>query len=125
MEINLSWLMIPCGLIGLAVFFGLLAIAINYRVRSGLRYPKQMNNAIARGAFNDMNTHRHKRRFRWLAGIALIGVLALTAIIGLMALRILGLIDVPISLLLIPFGIFGGFAGIAGLSMQREINRRL
>ena len=90
MDIFIAGVLIVFCLIGLVVFFGLMLLAINYRVQSGLRYAKQIDAAIARGAFNDTNTPQHKPRFRWLGVMGLIGLVGSMAMIGLLFLQMWG-----------------------------------
>ena len=116
--INLSWLclVIPIGIIVLVAVLG---------TRSRLRYVKRIWDAQARGAFNDMNAPKQKTRFRWLALLALLGVIGTMSSLMISVLQRFVVIPIPVGIVLVVFGVFGILTAIAGFLIQREIDRRL
>ena len=115
---NLSWLCMP-------IYIRIILIFAVFGMRSRLRYAKRIKDAQSRGAFNDMSNPDQNSRFRWLALTALVGVLGAIASIGILLLRLLGIYLLPLEIVLIAFGIFGALGAIAGMLIQREIERRL
>ncbi|HSL45831.1 MAG TPA: hypothetical protein VK897_20525 [Anaerolineales bacterium] len=119
--------------LGLVIFTGLFFLAyvvlfviiavVSTQVKQ--RSAKRILKAQARGALADLGTSKNKFRFRFLAGIALFGVLgmvlSITVLVMQLATRFSNLYWVTIVIALI----FGGIGSVAGLLMQREINRRL
>lgn len=116
--IDLSWLclVIPIVIILIASILG---------TRSRLRYAKRIVDAQNRGAFDDMNTPEQKTRFRWLALIALIGVVGAICSLLTLILQRFGVISIPTGIIFVSMGVFGTLGAIAGYLMQREIDRRL
>jgi hypothetical protein len=116
--IDLSWLCFVV-LIGVTILVAILG------TRSRLRYARRLREAQSRGAFAELNTPKHKSRFRRLAIFALIGMLGmmLSLVILFLQLRTPFAHYYGITLgVTIFFGITGS---IAGLLMQREFDRRL
>ena len=78
-----------------------------------------------RGAFADLETPKNKFRFRLLAGIALIGLLGMLFSFGIFVLQIAGKLPDVYGITIAIAVVFGIMSSIAGLLMNREINRRL
>lgn len=116
--VDLSWL---C----LVILLGIVLIAAIFGTRSGLRYAKRIMDAQNRGAFDDMNTPKQKGRFRWLALMALSGVIGAMGSLAIILLQRFGIILIPVGIVFASLGVFGVLGAIAGYLMQREINRRL
>ena len=116
--IDLSWLclVIPMGIILIAAVFG---------THSRLKDAKRIMDAQNRGAFDDMNTPKQKGRFRWLALMALIGVIGAMGSLAIIILQRFDIILIPVGIVFASLGVFGVLGAIAGYLMQREINRRL
>src|SRR5687767_10369420 len=116
--IDLSWLclVIPMGIMLIAAFFG---------TRSRLRYAKRIMETQNRGAFNDMNTPKQKTRFRWLALLALTGVIGAMGSLIVLILQSFGMVPISIGIVFVSLVAFGVLGAIAGYLMQREIDRRL
>ncbi len=126
MTIDLSWLTIPiCLAVCLPVYVAIVAILITFSMRSRIKYAKRIKDAHARGAFDDMSSPEHQRRNRWLAFTALVGLLGAMASVGMLLLKLSNVVVLPIEVIFIAFGIFGSLSAIAGILMQREIDRRL
>jgi ABC-type Fe3+ transport system permease subunit len=111
-----------------AIFAAIAIVTTQAKQRSANRILR----AQARGAFTDLETPKNRSRFRILAGTALIGVLGFTCSIGVLALQSFRYYLNPgtelSNLYWVPIGIglmFGGIGAVAGLLMNREINRRL
>ena len=122
MTIDLTWLCLPIGLIG---FLGVITILITLSVRSRLRYAKRIQDAQARGAFADLNMPQHKSRFRRLAITALIGIFGMILSFAILVLPWAGKTRTFSGVMIVVALIFGIICSIAGLLMQREIDRRL
>lgn len=116
--IDLSWLcfVILMGIIFVTAFFG---------TRSRLRYAKRIMEAQKRGAFDDMNTPKQKTRFRWLASIALIGIIGAMSSLAILILQRFGIIPISMGIVLACLGLFTVLGAIAGYLMRREFDRRL
>lgn len=126
MKIDLSWLTIPiCLGVCLPIYVAIVAIIITFNMRSRIKEAKRIKDALARGAFDDMNSPKQKARGRWLPLTALVGLLGAIASLGMLFLQLANIVVLPIEVILIAFGIFGSLSVIAGILMYREIDRRL
>ena len=126
MKIDLSWLTIPiCLVVCLPVYIAIVATLITFSARARAKEAKRIQDALARGAFDDMNSPEQKTSYRWLALTALLGLLGVIASMGMLFLQLSKVITLPIEVIFIAFGIFGSLSVIVGILMQREINHRL
>jgi hypothetical protein len=104
---------------------GILVVIAIWGTRSRLKYANRLQEALARGAFADMNTRENRPRFRRLAVFALIGLLGMILSLAILVLQLgtkfANLYGITTGLAIV----FGIIASIAGFLMQREINRRL
>lgn len=116
--IDLSWLclVIPMGIIVIIAILG---------TRSKLRYARRILEAQARGAFDDMNTPKQKPQFRRLTLMALIGIIGAMGSLAILILRRFVMTQIPVEAILVILGVFVAIIAVAGLLMQREIDRRL
>jgi len=114
-------------LIGICVSIplGILLVAVVFSIRSRLRYADRIWKAQARGAFEDMGTPENRSRFRRLAIFALIGVLGMPVSLAVLVLQMATKFSSHYEVTIIVGMVFGIIAAVAGLLMQREINRRL
>ena len=71
-----------------------------------------------------MTSLTFKKKFGWLASLALLGVVGMLASFGFIALSIFG-ITVPTIVAFIVFIVSGILSSICGLLMHREFTRRL
>ncbi len=122
MTINLTWLCIPVCLVG---FLGIFITLITFSVRSRLRYAERIRAAQARGAFADLNRPENESRFRRLAFMALVGILGMVLSIAILFLPWTGKTSMALGIITVVALIFGIIGSVAGLLMQREIDRRL
>jgi hypothetical protein len=126
MTIDLSWLTIPiCLGICLPVYVAIVAILMTLSMRSRIKYAKRIQDALARSAFDDLSSPEQSPRNLWLAFTALVGLLGVVVTFGVLILQVLGIVVLRIEVILITFGIFGSLSTMAGILMQRRINRRL
>lgn len=116
--IDLTWLCF----ITLIVIIGLVAVL---STRSRLKYAKRIMDAQRKGAFKDMDNPNQRSRFRWLALIALIGLIGtMCSLTGLILLKF-AMLQIPAGVILVLFAVFGTISVIGGFLMHREIDRRL
>jgi hypothetical protein len=105
----------------IAVFVAIAIVSTQAKLKSANRILK----AQSRDALADLETPKNKSRFRFLAGVALFGVLGMILSMAVLVLQIAtkfsNLYWVTIAAVLT----FGGIGAVAGLLMQREINRKL
>ncbi len=126
MTIDLSWLTIPlCLTVCLPIYVAIVAILITSSMRTRVKYAKRIRDAQARGAFDDLSSPGQKPRNLWLALTALVGLLGVMASVGMLFLQLSNVVVLPIEVIFIAFGVFGSLSAIAGILMQREIDRRL
>jgi hypothetical protein len=124
MAINLSPLLLPIFFaVCFAAYVGIVIALMTFSMRAKLKDVKRIQDAQARGAFDDLNTH--KLRHVWLPIAALVGVLGVAVTIGMLFLKLLQVIDLPVEIILLAFGVFGTMGAIAGTLMYQEIDRRL
>ena len=112
------------GLFLLAYIAVFVAIAI-VSTRAKQRSARQILKAQARGAFADMETPENKSRFRRLAVVSLIGLLGMVLSVVIVVWQWLSQASNLFGIAVAVGLISAVLASIAGLLMQREINRRL
>ncbi|MBI5933035.1 MAG: hypothetical protein HY867_04960 [Chloroflexi bacterium] len=115
---DLSWLcmVIPLGIIVVAAILG---------TRSRLRYASQIREALARGAFKELNAPEMKSRIRRLAVVALIGAIGMCLSFAFVVLQQISGVNAFFDLIVAVGLVFGIVASITGLMMRREIDKRL
>ena len=118
-------LMVLLTILCLSIPAGILIIAAVLGTRSRLRYADRIREAQAKGAFADMSTPKNKSRFRRLAIFALIGVLGMALSIAVLFIQIATKFSDLYGITIVIALIFAVIGAVAGLLMQREINRRL
>jgi hypothetical protein len=114
-----------CTGLFLVLFLALIAAAVYLRIRANSRWLKRYHAAKARGALNDINSPKMTVRFRLLAILALIGLLGSFSSLGLFGLKLYKGLSISPQVTIVSFAVFALLGSIAGLLMQREINRRL
>jgi hypothetical protein len=109
----------------ISVPVGILVIAAIFGIRARTRYANRIREALARGAFADMNTPEIKSRFRRLATFALVGMFGMILSIAILTLQLRSRFTDFYGVTAAIAIIFGILVATAGSLMQREINRRL
>jgi hypothetical protein len=104
---------------------GMLVVIAIWGTRARLKYANRLQEALARGAFADMNTPENKSRFRRLAVFALIGLLGMISSLAVLVLQLGSKFADFYGITGIVALIFVVITFIAGFFIQREINRGL
>ena len=110
-----------CLLLLIGVFVGMAILGTRAKLRSANR----MLEAQARGAFDDLEAPENKSRFRRLAVMALMGMLGMIVSLIILVLQLTGKLAGLYGITIAAAVIFGATSSIAGLLMNREIDRRL
>ena len=106
-------------------FIGVVSVLMTFSIRSRLKYAKRIQDAQARGAFADLNMPQNKSRFRRLATNALIGIFGMILSVAILVIPWVGKTSTFSEVVIVIAILFGILCSVAGVLMQREIDRRL
>jgi hypothetical protein len=109
------------------LFFILLPILVAafFSTLSSPRYTRKIKEAQSIETVEELNSPEQKRKRRTIAAIGLIGWIGNLSALGLLFLKLAGVIIIPIEIILVLFEVTVLISIIAGIFLYRGVSRKL